>query len=305
MRLRDIQNRINENIDNLIVGKKPINQDNQNLKIDGLGKFKISFKKIEFIKIFEKDIKQLRETEAVFLTSEDSISLPTNEANAFVVRLNNFKIKLTTFNEGISSIIPAQSENSISIKLPKINNLKELVDTSSKLDKIFNQLLVNDYESSEAKLQNFDTGSEWYEILFTSATGLWLFTKVIHAVILMQREHIKNKDLQENVKLKSITNNAYENLLSQMQELSKKEIDAIKDEQINEIMIKLGTTQKNDNEYYNRVKFAIDETSKLIDKGMEFFPSSTATQEVKDTLPDFTKDLENMLPELKKLKHEQ
>ncbi|PNV83459.1 MAG: hypothetical protein C0627_05005 [Sulfurimonas sp.] len=305
MRLRDIQNRINENIDNLIVGKKPINQDNQNLKIDGLGKFKISFKKIEFIKIFEKDIKQLRETEAVFLTSEDSISLPTNEANAFVVRLNNFKIKLTTFNEGISSIIPAQSENSISIKLPKINNLKELVDTSSKLDKIFNQLLVNYYESSEAKLQNFDTGSEWYEILFTSATGLWLFTKVIHAVILMQREHIKNKDLQENVKLKSITNNAYENLLSQMQELSKKEIDAIKDEQINEIMIKLGTTQKNDNEYYNRVKFAIDETSKLIDKGMEFFPSSTATQEVKDTLPDFTKDLENMLPELKKLKHEQ
>lgn len=305
MRLRDIQNRINENIDNLIVGQKPMNQDNLNLKIDGLGKFKISFKKIKFIKMFEKDIKQLRETEAIFLTSEDSIALPKNEANAFVARLNNFKIKLTTFNEGISSIIPMQSENSISIKLPKINDLKELIDTSSKLDKIFNQLLVNDYESSEAKLQNFDTGSEWYEILFTSATGLWLFTKVIHAVILMRREHIKNKDLQENVRLKSITNNAYEDLLSRMQELSKNEIDAIKDEQINEIMIKVGTTQKDDNEYYNRVKFAIDETSKLIDKGMEFFPSSTATQEVKDTLPDFTKDLENMLPELKKLKHEQ
>lgn len=305
MRLRDIQNRINENIDNLIVSKKSINQDNQNLIIDGVNKFKISFKEIEFIKIFEEDIKQLRETKAIFLTGEDSISLPTNEANTFVVRLNNFKIKLTTFNEGISSIIPAQSENSISIKLPKINDLKELIEVSTKLDKIFNQLLVNDYESSEAKLQNFDTGSEWYEILFTSATGLWLFTKVIHAVILIRREHIKNKDLQENVRLKSITNNAYEDLLSQMQELSKNEIDAIKDEQINEIMIKVGTTQKDDNEYYNRVKFAIDATSKLIDKGMEFFPSSTATQEVKDTLPDFTKDLENMLPELKKLKHEQ
>jgi len=87
-----------------------------------------------------------------------------------------------------------------------------------------------------------------------------------------------------------------------MQELSKKEIDDIKEEQINEIMSKIGTTQEDDNEYFNRVKFAIDETSKLVDKGMEFFPSLTSTQEVKDMLPDFTKDLENMLTELKKLK---
>lgn len=305
MRLRDIQNSINENIDNLIVGKKTINKDNQNLKIDGLGKFKTSFKKMEYIKIFEEDIKQLRETEAIFLTNEDSISLPTNEANTFVARLNNFKNKLTTFNEGISSIIPTQSENSISIKLPKINDLKELIDTSAKLDKIFNQLLVNHYDSSEAKLQNFDTGSEWYEIVFTSTTGLWLFTKVIHAVILIQRESIKNKDLEENVRLKSITNNAYENILSQMRELTKKDINDVKEKEIEEILSKVGTTKEEDNEYYNRVKFAIDETSKLIDKGMQFFPSSTATQEVKDTLPDFTKDLENMLPELKKIENEQ
>ncbi|NOQ31972.1 MAG: hypothetical protein GQ570_12710 [Helicobacteraceae bacterium] len=305
MRLRDIQNRINENINNLIVGKKSITKDNQNLKIDGLSQFKISFIKIEDIKIFEKDIKELRETEAIFLTNESSISLPTNEANTFVARLNSFKIKLTTFGEGISSIIPIQSENSISIKLPKINDLKELVDTSMKLDTIFNQLLVNDYETSEAKLQNFDTGSEWYEILFTSATGLWLFTKVIHAVILLQREYIKNKDMQENVRLESITNHAYETILSQMQELAKQEINNIKDEQAEEILSKVGTTKKENNDYFNRVKHVIDETSKLIDKGMVFFPSSTATQEVKDTLPDFTKDLENMLPELKKLKNEQ
>lgn len=305
MRLRDIQNRINENIDNLIVGNKPINNDSQNLKIDGLEKFKTHFINIENIKIFEKDIKQLKETEAIFFTSEDSISLPKNEANRFVTRLNNLKTKLSTFNEGISSIIPTQSENSISIKLPKINDLKELVDTSAKLDKIFNQLLVNNYDSSEAKLQNFDTGSEWYEILFTSATGLWLFTKVIHAVILIQRESIKNKDLEENVRLKSTTNNAYENILSQMRELTKKDINDVKEKEIEEILSKVGTTKEEDNEYYNRVKFAIDETSKFIDKGMQFFPSSTATQEVKDTLPDFTKDLENMLPELKKLENEQ
>ena len=305
MRLRDIQNRINGNINNLIVGKKSITKDNQNLKIDGLNQFKISFKKIEYIKIFEKDIKELRETEAIFLTNSDSISLPTNEANTFIARLNNFKIKLTTFSEGISAIIPIQSENSISIKLPKTNDLKELIDTSSKLDTIFNQLLVNEYDSSEAKLQNFDTGSEWYEILFTSSTGLWLFTKVIHAVILIQREYLKNKDLQENIRLKTITNDAYEDILSKMQELVEQEISNIKNEQAEEILTKVGTTKEEDNDYFNRVKHVIDATSKLIDKGMVFFPSSTATQEVKDTLPDFTKDLENMIPELKKLKNEQ
>ena len=46
-----LQNIINENKSNLIVGKKSINQDNQNLKVDGLIKFKDSFKIIENIKI--------------------------------------------------------------------------------------------------------------------------------------------------------------------------------------------------------------------------------------------------------------
>lgn len=302
MRLRDIQIRINENLNNLVVGNKPINKDNQNLKVDGLHKFKSSFEKIEYIKIFVDDIKQPRETEAIFLTSEDSISLPINEAKTFASRLNNFKVKLTAFNQGIKSIIPAQDENSISIKLPKINDLKELVEISAKLDKVFNQLLVNDYESSEAKLQNFDTGTEWYEIVFTAEIGLLIFTQVIYAVILLKREHIKNKDIQENVRLKSITNNAYEKVLSQMLELSELEISNLKDTQANEILSKVGTTKEKDNEYFNRVKFAIDETSKLVDKGMEFFPSSTSTQDVKNMLPDFTKDLINMLPELKKLK---
>ena len=54
MRLRDIQNSINENIGNLIVGQKSINKDNQNLRIDGLEKFKTSFKKVGYINIFEE-----------------------------------------------------------------------------------------------------------------------------------------------------------------------------------------------------------------------------------------------------------
>jgi hypothetical protein len=229
--------------------------------------------------------------------------LPANEANTFSSKLNNLKIKLSTFQQGISTIITTQNENLLNIKLPFINNLKELIEISNKLDMIFNQLLSNKNIKSDTKLESFDTGSKWYGIVFSTASGLSLFTDVIHTVILLEREMIINKSLQEDVRLKAITNDKYKIVLSQMEDLAKHDLEFLKDKQINEIISKYKISENEDPEYFSRIKFAIDETNKLINKGMEFFPSSTATQEIKDTLPDFTKNIQDMLPKIKQLEN--
>lgn len=298
MRLRDIKSIIDKYNNSLKLQLENIPNDGSNHRIKEIRMFQKALKAIEKTELFKNDIEEIKKTEALIFSTDLSIVLPRTETSRVIPKISNLVTKLVNFSEGISYVLPEQSENSISIKLPKTNNLKELIETSNRLDKIFNQLLSNSYVNEKVDLQNFDTGSEWIEIAFKTATGLWMFTKIVHAVILIERELLKNKDLKENIRLKTITNNGYENMLKQLDELTKHDIEIIKNKEIEEIMNKVGASKEKDNEYYERIKFSIDETRKLIDKGMQFFPSSVATQDVKDTLPDFTKDLEHMIPNI-------
>lgn len=303
MRLRDIKSIIDKYNNSLKIQLENIPNDSSNYRLKEIRIFQQALKAIEKTELFKSDIEEIKKTEALILSTDISIVLSRVEASKVNTKISNLITKLINFSEGISYVLPEQSENSISIKLPKTNNLKELIETSNRLDKIFNQLLSNKYIDEKVDLQNFDTGSEWIEIVFGTVTGLWIFTKIVHAVILIERELLKNKDLKENIKLKAITNSAYENILKQMEELTIHDVEIIKNKEINEIMNKLETSKEKDNEYYERIKFSIDETRKLINKGMQFFPSSVATQDVKDTLPDFTKDLEHMIPNIEQIEN--
>lgn len=303
MRLRDIKSIIDKYNNSLKIQVENIPNDSSNYRLKEIRIFQQALKAIEKTELFKSDIEEIKKTEALILSTDISIVLSRVEASKVNTKISNLITKLINFSEGISYVLPEQSENSISIKLPKTNNLKELIETSNRLDKIFNQLLSNKYIDEKVDLQNFDTGSEWIEIVFGTVTGLWIFTKIVHAVILIERELLKNKDLKENIKLKAITNSAYENILKQMEELTIHDVEIIKNKEINEIMNKLETSKEKDNEYYERIKFSIDETRKLINKGMQFFPSSVATQDVKDTLPDFTKDLEHMIPNIEQIEN--
>jgi hypothetical protein len=229
MRLRDIQTIISKNVNNLTINIISIANDSQNRKIDNLSIFKFAFEEIEKMGIYESDINKLKQTEAIFLTHYDSISLPIGEINKFQKLLNDFQYKLLTFNEGVSSVIPEQNINSISIKLPPINDLKELIEISKSLDTIFNQLLVTKNNQIEAKIQNFDTGSEWYEIVFTGVLGLTIFSKLIHSAILLKREHLKNKHIEETIRREKIITDNYEKILNTLNEQLKFDLDKIKD----------------------------------------------------------------------------
>lgn len=303
MRLRDIQTIINESAANLMVGNVQIPKDNQNRKINNLNAFKEAFKKVEKMGIYQSDIENLMETEAIFLTHNDSISLPNGEANNFQNLLKQLQNKLFTFNIGISSIIPEQDENSISIKLPPINDLKELIDISKSLDTIFNQILVTKNNQTEAKIQNFDTGSKWIEITFTSVIGLTIFSQLIQTAILLEREQLKNKHIEEIIRREKTITDGYENILSNLNEQLKHDLDDIKNNSVDEIVKKANINLEEEPEYPARVKNSIDSIIKLIAKGMKFFPSAKATEVNKEILPDFTKELKDMLPETKQLEN--
>ena len=294
MRLRDIQNTLQENIRNLqlqITGIDPHNQ-----KINGIVKFLESFKHIEKTGIFKADIQKIKETESVLFAKIDSITLPKKESDKLNGHIQSLRNKINVLNTVLSELLPKQEEKTLSIKSPPINDLKELSSVSEQLDKIFDQLIVNDHVQGKSKLQNFDTGSEWIEIIFNTTKALGIIVSVIYSVI-FKRENIKNQELLQVVRNREITNDLYESFGKQLQQ----QTDNLLRGQVQHIMEEAGA-DADDHEYSERIKYCINETAELIDKGLQFFPSTQSPNDIKNKLPDFSKSkIEEMLPKVKEL----
>lgn len=295
MRLRDILSVFSEYFEDIALVASPV--DTNNKQISGLPRFRLALQLFEDTGAFAQEIEAIKEFKAIFLTIEDTVALPAKECDRLVSLTNQLRNKANTASQVLQAILHPQDLNSLSLKLPKINSLKELSDISIKLEKIFDQLLVNDFVKGGNQLQNFDTGSEWLEIVFNSTKAVGLVVSAVYAVLLLKREDIKNQELLEVVRNRRIANNLYENLSNDLLENHKKLLEG----QVKEIAADAGADE-NDHEYLERIKFCIDELNQLIDKGLKFFPASKSPSEIQSKLPDFSKNtIEEMLPDVKKL----
>ena len=297
MRLRDIGNVIDENIKLLQHRLLKISSDPNQLRLDNVFNIRESVERISGTGVFDSEIIPIKKFETLFLSSTDSIVLLKSEATELsnhIIRLSN---RMNVFNSVAKQVLPEQNENSLSIRLPDTRSLAELSDIFSKLDKIFNQLLVHKKIKGGVALQNFDTGSEWIEILFNSIKAVFIISTLAYMVILVKREEIKNQELLEVVRNRKITNDLIERLSEEMLAQSSKLIDDKMSEFIQEAGI-----DKKDNEYFERYKNCVSILTELIDKGLKFFPSTKSPNDIKSILPDFSKDdIKEMLPEILKI----
>ncbi|WP_417914078.1 hypothetical protein [Candidatus Electronema sp. JM] len=298
MRLRDILAVFSQYSKDIALVESGITNDSNNRRVEGISRFRIAIQQIENTGAFKSEIEDIKNiNRTIFITHDDSVALSkdiSSRLNSLSIKLQN---KLNIATAVLSAVLPVQDQNSISIKLPKINDLKDTAYISEKLGKIFDQLLVNDFIQGETRLQNFDTGSEWLEVVFNSAKAASVVVSVVYSVIYLHREYIKNKEALEVIRNRRISNDIYENLSKQLLD----ENGRLLEEQAAKIAFEAGA-EKNNQEYISRVKFCINELNVLIDKGLKFFPSSTSPSEIKNKLPDFSKNnIEEMLPEIKKL----
>ena len=297
MRLRDILAIFSKYSKDIIFAESGIQNDSNNKRIDGLFRFRLAIQQIENTGAFQREIEEIKNiNKTIFITHDDYTVLNKDVCSKLISLSFQMQSRLNVSVSVLSAILPPQDPNSISIKLPQIQDLKELSSISEKIDKLFEQLIVNDFVKGKVSLQNLDTGSEWLEVVFNSAQAAGVIVSVIYSVIHLQREYIRNKEFLEIARNKKITNDIYQNLSNQFLEENKKLLE----EQAKGIAAEAGAG--NDHEYPERVKYVIKELTDLIDKGLKFFPASTSPSEIQSKLPDFTKNsIEEMLPEVKML----
>ncbi|CAK8721173.1 MAG: hypothetical protein CDV28_14610 [Candidatus Electronema aureum] len=301
MRLRDILSVFSRCVDNIVLAESGITNDANNRLVAGIVSFRRAIQELEATGAFKEHIDDIRNiNKTIFMTHEDSLVLSKDLCVRLVSLLSQLRNKVNIAVSVLSAVLPPQDQNSISIKLPKIHDLKELSNISERLDRIFDQLIVNDFVKGKVSLQNLDTGSEWLEVVFNSAKAAGVVASVVYSVIYLQGEYIKNQEAVEVVRNRRIANDIYEKLSNQLIEENKKQLD----EQAIKIAKEAGAVpeDKDYHEYSQRVKFCITEIDELVKLGLKFFPASTSPNEIQRKLPDFSKNsIEEMLPDIKKL----
>jgi len=297
MRLRDIQNILEVTISDIKISISGIGGDPNNMRIGDLVDFRRAIDTLRKTNIFEKNLSQISQFQSVLESAEDLLVFPKIDSQKLLGHVNALKQKAIGINEALSELLPIQSDKTLSIKLPPIKDFSQLSKISERLDKLFDQLFSPISLKGKIEVQNFDTGSEWVEVVFESTKALSILASVAFAAIHIKRERLKNDNLREDIRRKNLSNNLYETL--------SKELDSELKSNLSQNAIEIAKEACDnppDHEYTERVKYCINEMKDLVDSGMRLFLTKDAEPGIQSRFPDFSKPLiEQMIPEIKKI----
>jgi hypothetical protein len=295
MRLRDLRSiiAINTNKFTCALDGVPGNNSlrNVNKYIDAIE----ATEEYKLFGIFPSLTNQLSSIKQIYSNRTGSVVLDVGTANAFQIAIEQLRAASIAILEMIDSAIPKQESNSISIKLPQYNNLNDLSVFFEKLNQVINQGLVNDYVKGDVKLQNFDSGSFWIEIIIASQFALNLFTGIVWASAVIAKKIMEVQILEQQLRGLEIRND----LLGEISESAKKKIDVVLEAETQHLLSQLNI-EPPDPEYNQRLMHSVETLAELILKGTEIHPSLSAPEEVKNLLPDF-KSLTSIVSKIKQL----
>ena len=275
MRLIDIKQCINIEFDNLDFKVSEIGGGNS--KRYGVQKFRIvllQLSKAGFVR--REDFKFY--DDIVNAVNTDSLTYPSsNYIGDYIVKIS-YLVKLLHY--WINEFLPVeQDDETVNIKLPKINNFDVLNKVANELRLAFSSV-ISEYEGGKIEIVQFDHGSFWCVIKV--GTALLLFTGLAWAGAVVAKKTIECRSAYEVYRNASARNE----MLEELKRLNKAQIDIVVTQEAK--LIQQEHFNKEDHEQLERIKNSILNISELILKGTEIQPAIAAPEDVKNLFPDFS-----------------
>lgn len=278
MRLIDIKECINIAFENF---KYTNRNSNGVYYIDNIQQLKVSFEylsKAGFVDEKKGFVEQILHTSSDFLSSDSS------EYNNRIELLTEISILLHTLHKWINKYVPyEQDEKTINIKLPQIGNLKRLAEVSSLLEKSLS-VIVYENGGEPIKVKQLDHGSLWVVISVCSVQIVKAIAKAANFAVELAQKIVELKKSIALLERVNIENQAMENLLK----LQMCTIDKLIQEKAIEMNSELPENQDS-NERVKRLEKSMKELVDLITDGAEFHAALTASSEIVNEFPDFSK----------------
>jgi len=134
-----------------------------NLKrIEGLNNLRLIYPKLEALTLFS--FSDHFKT-SVIKNQADLIDLQIGLADSLTTELESISNRIMLILEILSMIIPEEEENSINIKLSKVNDFDELSKISKDIHLALTQVILNDEIKGNTRITSVTNGSIWLNVL--------------------------------------------------------------------------------------------------------------------------------------------
>jgi hypothetical protein len=301
MRLRVLKEILEESAEHLQISQKELGSGRH--EVNNFPELYQALKNISEFKFLQDEMKQLNSM-TIFHDKSSRVIVDSNEFNVFNNIVRSILIKIISVVEAIEEAIPEQNENSVSIKLPNYNQLSEIHSFIKDLDTIINQSLIDQYKGP-VKLQNFDTGSNWLEIVFENKDSLIFFGGLVHySALLVKGHYLQSKQMKNRITTLEADEQAKQLILTALDNSVKAQAQFYANALMNDFNI-----SESQHEFHSSLTHNIEKFADLISKGTEVhtalnapdeaqerFPSPTETQSLIETvvklLPDVQSDEE-------------
>jgi hypothetical protein len=283
MRLKEIE-KILINIDLNASGLTIRNFDHSSPDIDNINKFKEFLEKIEEVEIYKKEIEFLKKS-SLYKTTSDTLEMEKKVAHDILKTSKYLIDSASSLKLVFNKLLPESNEQSISIKLPEPADFEALNKTMTILHKSISQIIVNDTIKGSTKINNWEHGSFWIELILGTQAAVGLVASVAWSAAVISKKFNENKILEQTVRAMELKNDSLEDILEKQKimttSLIENEAQAILDNNF----------ANNDFEQLERLKSSIKTFATLIQNGAEIHPSLIAQEKVQNLFPNF-KDLD-------------
>ena len=257
------------------IEKRPDGYTFANLK-----SFKQLVASLEPIPQFQQTITAL-EGSRLYSTAQDGILVNDYEGSEISKLANSLYAGAVALLEMLRVALPEERPESVVIKLPDSDNLKEIAEALVKIEQAISQVVVNPTIEGEVRVETWEQGSFWILIYLKTLAAVDLVGRLARAAALLAQTRAHWKLVSAEVEGLKIKNSALQELVNAQRKLLKDLVDnesrAIED----------ACFPSHENEQQERLKETIRGLSELIFKGAEIHPSLTAPPESKELFPKY------------------
>lgn len=278
MRFREVANIIDENYDSLVY--KIESTSNGKTKIQNYFGLVTSINNIEPLGFIDKEVEALHQINSP-LNVQSSTNAMIMDSTTYSIFLKNVQTiidKCSAIRSVVNTCLPPQSPLSITVGLPEIHDFAELSEFNQTLEKIFKIFLEDD--ADKVSVQNFDSGSLWTEIAFTSIVVMGSFGSLISLVsylFVTIRNHkiaeMQLDDLEYDQKIKR-------ELKAALHEKALKELET----DVEEYLSDADSEEPSPEKVTSTTKAAML-LFDLLDKGTTFEAALSANKEIQNSYP--------------------
>ena len=216
-------------------------------------------------------------------THVDSHITVSADANSkFASALDRIQKSGHVLLETLDAMFEAEEPEQIAIQLPTDEtSLCEVGKTMQQIEKLLQQVVVNEYVQGEVRLIAFDRGTNWVEIYVGSLAAVSLIGAIVRLIYDFRLKNVDiatRREVFRSIKLEN-------DLAAAAEKALEAELNALVETGAAHAA-KVGGIPDSNHDLRERIKFVVAELGLLVSRGARIVPSLSAPEEQQSEFPE-------------------